>query len=237
MKRRELLGALSTLWLARAAAATEALGPSDEVSARLRRLDALSRALARRELSQLDWQRGAEELARGIDLAALCRRTDFDRLRQRLPLLPKGTSAERLDLLPHQSFTPKIFAMGRGRAIIPHGHDNMVSHQLVLSGTLRGWHWERLRDAPEFLVVRPTIDRVFRPGDSSSISDQRDNLHWFVAESERAYTLDCIVDNLDPSRDHRFRIDFIYPRRAQPQADGTVRMPRLELDEALSRYG
>lgn len=234
--RRELLASCTTLWLARAAVATEAVKP-ETVGGRLRQVDELSRALLKHEISQLAWQRGTEEAAQGIDLVELCRRADFDRLTKRLPLLPKGTSAERIDLLPHQSFTPKIFAMGRGRAIVPHGHDNMVSHHLVLSGTLHGRHWERLRDAPEFLVVRPTIDRVFRPGDSSSISDQRDNVHWFVATSARAYTLDCIVDNLDPSRGHRFQIDFIDPDRAQEQADGTVRMPRLELDEAVARYG
>lgn len=234
--RRELLASLSTLWLARAALATEAVRPGT-VGQRLERFDALSRALARHQLSQVDWQRGVEEAAHGIDLVELCRRADFDRLVKRLPLLPKGTSAERVDLLPHAAFTPKIFCMGRGRAIIPHGHDNMVSHHLVLSGTLRGQHWERLRDEPSFLVARPTIDRVFGPGDSSSISDQRDNIHWFVTTSARAYTLDCIVDNLDPSRGHRFAIDFVDPDRASPQPDGTVRLPRLELDEALGRYG
>ena len=50
-------------------------------------------------------------------------------------------------------------------------------------------------------------------------------------------TLDCIVDNLDPARGYRFHIDFIDPDRAQAQGDGTVRAPRLELDEALRRYG
>jgi hypothetical protein len=237
--RRELLASLSALWLAHAARATEALKPAqrEAVRARLRRLDELSRALKRRQISPLDWQRGTEELARGIDLPELCRAADFEKVVARLPLLPKGTNAEVIDLLPQQSFTPKIFAMGRGRAIIPHGHDNMVSHHLVLQGELRGRHWERVRDQPEHLILRPTIDRVFKPGDSSSISDVRDNAHWFVAQSERAYTLDCIIDNLDPARGYRFHIDFIDPDRAEPQGDGTVRAPRLELDEALARYG
>jgi hypothetical protein len=231
--RRELL---ITLWVAGAARATAALAPSD-VDARLRRLDELSRALKARRIEPREWQRGAEELARGIDLSELCRRTDFEKVTQRLPLLPKGTSAERIDLLPHQSFTPKIFAMGRGHAIIPHGHENMVSHHLVLQGELHGRHWERVRDEERHLVLRPSIDRVFRPGDSSSISDQRDNVHWFVARSERAYTLDCIVDNLDPGRGFRYHIDFVDPQGAQDLRDGTVRVPRLGLDECLRRYG
>jgi hypothetical protein len=237
--RRDLLASLSALWLARTARATEALKPvqREAVGARLRRLDELSRALKRRQILPLDWQRGTEELARGIDLPELCRAADFEQVVARLPLLPKGTNVQVIDLLPHQSFTPKIFAMGRGRAIIPHGHDNMVSHHLVLQGELRGRHWERVSDEPEHLVLRPTIDRVFKPGDSSSISDVRDNVHWFVAQSERAYTLDCIIDNLDPGRGYRFHIDFIDPDRARPRGDGTIRAPRLELDDAIARYG
>jgi len=231
--RREILVSMATLWLARVASATEAL----RLPVRLKRLDELSRALAHHEIAQVDWQDGVETLARGIDLAELCKAADLDRVAARLPLLPKGTNAEVIQLLPGQRFTPKIFAMGKGRAIIPHGHVNMVSHHLVLQGELHGRHWERVRDEDDALILRPTIDKTFKPGDSSSISDRRNNAHWFVATSEKAYTLDCIVDNLDPSRGYRFRIDFIDPDRAQKRPDGTVKARRLELDEALQRYG
>lgn len=232
--RRELLGVLSTLWLARAA---RAVGAVDPQLVRLQRIDELSRALRAHRIEAVEWQREVELAARALDLEALLQRVDFEKVMARLPLLPRGTSAERIELLPKQGFTPKIFAMGKGRAIIPHGHDNMVSHHLVLKGELHGWHWQRLRTEEKHLVLQPTIDRVFKPGDSSSISDQRDNVHWFVALSERAYTLDCIVDNIEPERGYRFHIDFVDPDAAAKQADGTVRMPRLELDEALQRYG
>ena len=237
--RREILASLTTVWLARAVAAARAAPPALDgaLQGRLRRLDELSRALARREIGPLEWQRGAAEVCAGIDLAELCRAADFERVAARLPLLERGTSAESIRLLEGQAFTPKIFAMGKGRAIIPHGHVNMVSQHLVLRGEMHGRHYQRLRDEPGHLVVRPTIDRRFRAGDFSSISDQRDNVHWFVTTSERAYTLDAIVDNLDPSRPYRFHIDFVDPRNATPQGDGSLRMPRLELDECLGRYG
>ena len=205
LSRRELLSTLSTLWLARAARAGESL------RARLLRLDEASRALAAGKLSTLEWQGAAGEVCQGIDLAELCRAVDLDRLAARLTLLDRGTSDEATRLLPGQTFTPKIFALGRGRAIIPHGHRNMVSQHLV--------------------------DRAFRPGDCSSISDQRDNVHWFVATSGRAYTLDCIVDNIDRGRGYRFQIDFVDPLRAERERDGTLRVPRLELDDCLQRYG
>jgi hypothetical protein len=235
--RRELLGTLSILWLARAVRAADAGPRSSDLDTRLRHLDEASRALAARRMPPVEWQRAAEQACAGIDLADLCRRADFDRVIARLPLLDRGTSAAAVELLPGQAFTPKIFAMGRGRAIIPHGHRNMVSQHVVLQGTMHGRHYERVRDAEKHLYVRPTIDRTFRSGDLSSISDQRDNVHWFVAESDRAYTLDCIVDAIDDRRGYRYHIDFVDPRNAARESDGTLRMPRLGLEECLSRYG
>src|SRR5580765_3970392 len=194
--RREVLSALTTVWLARTVHAARAAPAAmdDALRVRLRKLQELSRALARREIQPLQWQRGAAQVCDGIDLQELCRAADFERVVSRLPLLPRGTSAESIRLLDGQAFTPKIFAMGKGRAIIPHGHVNMVSQHLVLQGEMRGRHYQRVRDEPGHLTVRPTIDKAFRQGDFSSISDQRDNVHWFIATSERAYTLDAIVD-------------------------------------------
>lgn len=237
--RRDILSALTTVWLARvvhgARAAPATLDGS--MRARLGKLQEVSRALARREIQPVEWQRGAAEFCEGIDLAELCRAADFDQVVARLPLLPRGTSAESIRLLDGQAFTPKIFAMGKGRAIIPHGHVNMVSQHLVLQGEMHGRHYQRLATEPGHLLVRPTIDKTFRAGDFSSISDQRDNVHWFITSSERAYTLDAIVDNLDSTRPYRFHIDFVDPEKASPASGGALRLPRLELDECLQRYG
>jgi hypothetical protein len=237
--RREVLGALTTVWLARAVHAAQA-APAvvrESLKSRLRKLDEASRALASGEIQAVEWQRAAARFCDGIDVQELCRAADFEHMAARLPLLPRGTSAEAIHLLDGQAFTPKIFAMGKGRAIVPHGHRNMVSQHLVLQGEMRGRHYERLRDEPGWLVVRPTIDKVFRTGDFSSISDQRDNVHWFVTTSERAYTLDAIVDNLDRSKPYRYHIDFVDPARATAEADGSLRVPRIELEDSLQKYG
>jgi hypothetical protein len=237
--RREILGTLTTLWIARAVQAARAAptGMQAALRVRLRKLDDVSRALARGQIQALEWQRAAGEVCDGIDVQELCRAADFDQVAARLPFLSRGTSAEAIHLLDGQAFTPKIFAMAKGRAIVPHGHRNMVSQHLVLQGEMRGRHYERLRDEPGWLVVRPTIDKVFRTGDFSSISDQRDNVHWFVTTSERAYTLDAIVDNIDRSRPYRYHIDFVDPSRAQAESDGSLRVPRIGLEESLERYG
>ena len=80
-------------------------------------------------------------------------------------------------------FGRQIFAMAKGRSVIPHGHDNMATGFLVLKGNLRGRHWDRVEDHKDHYLIRPTIDRTFKPGEYSTISDHKDNVHWFTAES------------------------------------------------------
>ena len=236
--RREILGALTTVWLARAVHAAGAAPTvlDEKLKSRLRKLDDASRALAHGEIQPVDWQRAGVEFCDGIDVQELCRAADFEHMAARLPLLPRGTSAEAIRLLDGQAFTPKIFAMGKGRAIVPHGHRNMVSQHLVLQGEMRGRHYERLRDEPGWLVVRPTIDKVFRTGDFSSISDQRDNVHWFEVRRGPAFTLDVIIDGLDPALGFPYRIDFVDPDRAAAAGNGLFRAPVIPYAEAVARY-
>ena len=79
-------------------------------------------------------------------------------------------------------FGRQVFAMKKGRSVVPHGHDNMATGFLVLKGNFRGRHYDRVEDHSDHYVIRPTIDRVFKPGEFSTISDHKDNIHWFTAE-------------------------------------------------------
>src|SRR5947207_2459722 len=75
-------------------------------------------------------------------------------------------------------FGRQSFALKKGRSVIPHGHNNMATGFLILDGTLRGRHWDRVEDHDEHYIVRATIDRTFQPGEFSTVSDHRDNVHW-----------------------------------------------------------
>ena len=61
-------------------------------------------------------------------------------------------------------FGGQIFAMRKGRSIVPHGHDNMATGFLMLKGNFRGRHYDRLEDHSDHYIIRPTIDRKFRVG-------------------------------------------------------------------------
>ncbi len=87
--------------------------------------------------------------------------------------------------------------MKKDRAIIPHGHSNMASAHLVLNGEMRLIHYEKIRQEKENLIIKPTIDKIDKIGGSSSISAEKDNIHWFVANTEIAFMFDVIMLDLN----------------------------------------
>jgi hypothetical protein len=174
-----------------------------------------------------------DELLRLIDLEGLVARISLpdDRATTRDPVFPP------LDGIPGRpTYIRRVFVLAEDRAIVPHGHQNMVSGHLVIHGSLRVRHFERVRDEPAHMVLRPTIDRRSNPGEATAVSDHRDNVHWLVATSRVAATFDVIVPDLDPTRPTRF-MDFVDPRRAEGLGAGLLRAPRLGVDEAFVRYG
>jgi hypothetical protein len=194
-------------------------------------------------LPAVDWQSRVESLFGGVDLGELCRLIDFDALRRRMALPPDRAAAQAAHLPaveglpPPGSFATKVFGLQRGAAIVPHGHRNMVSLHLVLSGEVRLRHFDRVGDEPGHILLRPTIDRAARAGDRSSISSQRDNVHWFVALGAAAYTFDVILDSLDPALGYAYRMDYVDPAGAEGAGGGLLRAPRLSFEDAISRYG
>jgi hypothetical protein len=187
-------------------------------------------------LGQADWQKKVEELFARVDLIDLLRSIDFDRLVRAVEYPDDRAAVIEVDL-PRLSFGRKIFALRRGRAIVPHGHRNMVSGHIVIKGRMHVRHFDRLRDEPGHLILRPTIDREAAAGDATTISEVKDNVHWFRATTETAATFDVIADNLDSSRGFAYRMDFVDPDRAEVLKDDTLRARRLDIDEALRLYG
>ena len=68
--------------------------------------------------------------------------------------------------------------------MVPHGHNNMATAFIILKGDFHGRHYDRLEDEQDHVIIRSTIDKQFGPGGFSTISDFKDNVHWFKATSE-----------------------------------------------------
>jgi hypothetical protein len=134
------------------------------------------------------------------------------------------------------SFVPYFYAMRKGAAIVPHGHRNMATMHIVLSGEAHGWHFDRVKDEPKHLIIKPTSDKILKAGDASTISDEKDNIHWFKALTEPVFMFNIGVYGLDSEKDFTGR-DYVDPLRGEKLNDGTIRAERLNAVTAYQLYG
>jgi len=228
---------LETCWTHGIAAAQE--GAS--VGQRLRALNALSRDVKDQKLRQIEWQQQAENLLAGIDLPELFSLLDINRVTESVTSRHWGLQHVSCDLsaaagLSSRSvFRSRFVVLKKGRPILPHGHNNMTTALLVLRGRCWGRHYERLEDQENHLLIEPTVDRSFGPGEVSTVSDYRDNIHWFTAESERACLLSLRVSDVRPGSNlPTGRVD-VNPR-GEKISGGMIRAPRIDDRGALQRF-
>src|SRR5207253_1808609 len=153
-------------------------------------LQTLGQDLKDQKLKDIDFQAKLEELYKKVDLPELLKYLELDRVTKNLKYPEKGAASLGVDLskvegLPGKLvFGRQIFAMKKGRSVVPHGHDNMATAFLILKGDMRGRLYDRLEDEESHILIKPTIDRSFAAGETSSISYYKDNVHWFQALSE-----------------------------------------------------
>lgn len=71
-------------------------------------------------------------------------------------------------------------------------------------------------------------------GSHSSISDEKNNVHWLRATTETAFTFDVIVLDI---KGEPYDINNVAPYDAEKVAGGRLRVRKLDVDEALRKYG
>jgi hypothetical protein len=193
-------------------------------------------------LDQLAWQKKVEELLLRVDLPDLLSLVDFDRLTSDVKFAKRGERSMRVTFpkvegLPTElSFGKQIFALRKGRSVVPHGHNNMATAFLILKGDLRGRHYDRLSDEPDHMLIKPTVDRSFSPGECSTISDYKDNVHWFQAITEPAFIFNLHVLNVNPEPTQPTGRVYVDPA-GEKVAGGMIRARRIGYKEANQLYG
>ncbi|MEZ5426172.1 MAG: hypothetical protein R2747_07910 [Pyrinomonadaceae bacterium] len=192
------------------------------------------------KISPLDWQKQIDRLYSRIELEELLKFIDFEKLTRKfeypdLGVNTRNVSFPAIEGLPEKTFyVKKIFGMKKGRAVIPHGHSNMTSAHLVIKGEFALKHFEKVRFEDEHLIVKPTIDKLIGPGDFSSISDEKDNVHWFIADTEAAFTFDVIMLDLKGQKTDIHNLDIDAAERI---SDDLLRARILDVETALKKYG
>lgn len=203
-------------------------------------LDSPTSALRGGAINDAQWRAALSEIFMQISLDDLLASMDFETLAARTGYADRGVATAPIRMMDGQgrrlSFYPKMFAVGAGRAIVPHGHDNMLSAHMTLSGRFHTRLYDKLAVEQDALLIRQSADLQATPGTLLSISETADNVHWFHAE-ENAHTFDVVVLGLEPDTDPSFDIYNLDIRAAEELENGVLRAPRISVRDALRLYG
>jgi len=227
--------------------ATDLLANKDKYTAKkwLNAVHEIGLSVKETEITQIQWQKEVEELFKNkIELNELLKLINFDQIEKSAKFVDNGARSIR-PKLPRSNgyperlvFGSQVFALKKGRSVVPHGHNNMATAFIVLKGNFHGRHYDRISDEKEHMIIKPTIDDRFGPGQTSSISDDKDNVHWFKAEDEPAFIFNIHVLGLPnkkgtPRRTGRLYID----PEGEKLGNGLIRAPFIDSKKAHQKYG
>jgi hypothetical protein len=239
-----MIGSLLTVSLVKCLDQIQVLGNPIKPIVRkwLIEMEQVTEQLRHGKVQTIEWQDKIESLLSNVELNDLLSAIDYDRLAKVAVFPEDHESAEDINFshargLPKElSFAPYFYAMKKGRAIVPHGHRNMTSMHMMLKGQAHGWQFERVADEGNYVTIKPTHDAVLEVGTVTTVSDQRNNVHWFKALSEPVFMFNIGVFGLDSSKEFSGR-DYLDPMGGEKLKDGLIRARRLEVKEAYKLYG
>ena len=207
-----------------------------------RELADMTKDLRARKLTDLEFQTKMEDLYKRVDLTALCGQVKLDEIEKKTKLPDNGAANVGFDLTKVEGlpatlgFGKQVFGCKKGRSIVPHGHANMCTGFIVLKGKWRGKHYDRVETHADHYVIKPTIDKAFGPGDLSTISDHKDNIHWFKAESDAAYIFNVHVIGYDPKIKETGGRLYVDPD-GETLAGGLVKAAKMSSADCHKKYG
>src|SRR6185295_3430577 len=91
------------------------------------------------------------------------------------------------------------------------------------------------RRQKDFMIITPTIDKEFGPGGASSVSDVKDNVHWFEALTDSAFVFNIHVNGLKTNPKSPGRV-YVDPNGEKIEG-GKIRARVLDHDETKKLYG
>jgi len=205
-------------------------------------MESVNQALRAGKVKPSEWQSKIESLLSRVELKDLLSAIDYNRLSKNAIFPVDRESADDVEfsrndgLFAELSFAPYFYAMRKGVAIVPHGHRNMTSMHMMLKGEAHLWQFERLSDEEQYLTIKPTGDRALGVGAVTTMSEQKDNIHWFKALSGPVFMFNIGVFRINAAEGFSGR-DCIDPLGGEKLKDGLIRARRIELKEAYKLYG
>jgi hypothetical protein len=240
---KQILGSLLTYSMLETVMASGAIAETVKpIAAKwLADVNRMSVDLKGKKLKQTDWQTQVEQLFSQVDLAEFLTFVDFEQLIKTVQFRDRGEKSFRatfpkVEGLPTDLvFGHQMFALKKGRSVVPHGHNNMATSFLILQGEFEGKHYDRLDETDDHMIIRPTIDQKFGRGDYSTVSDHKDNVHWFKATSGPGFIFNIHVLNVDPQIKRSGRV-YVDPA-GEKISGGRIKAEKMKSADAFRRYG
>src|ERR1700748_372183 len=215
--------------------------PLKELSQKwLKELQMMCKDLKVGSISPVQWQEKITAFHNKLPLEDLLKLIDYENATKKSQYPEKGVIKTKL-ILPkvtviseHYAFSGIIFGMKKDRAIIPHGHSNMVSCHRILNGEVLLKQYDRVRDEGNYMFIKQTLEETGKPGSFSSISDQKGNIHWLVTNTNYAQTFDVVVNNLKNKPTHIDDIDIYAATKVETDL---LKVKKIDRKEALNKYG
>ena len=202
-----------------------------------------SQAMTKQRIKQSEWQNKIAEIFARVEQKDLLRAIDFDRLSKKLKLVGSHegvieTTPTRNPRLPAElSFSTFIYGMKKGGAIPPHCHRNMTSMHMPIRGESHGWHFDRVADEADHLIIKPTLDNALTLGEVTTVSDEKNNVHWFEATSDVAYMFNILVMDVNPTIKTGGRQFYVDAAHGEKVEGDKLRVKKLSSQEAYKIYG
>lgn len=206
-------------------------------------LDSIGRALLNGQINALAWQNGMEDLYCSIDLATLLRSIDFKHMinNSDFNFIDQGRTFTPVKFLPETGAPENMVVETRatkvpkGVSIFPHGHLNMVSAFVTLSGEFHFRQYDRLHLDENFFHIRLSSDHYSQPGQWNTQSEDKNNVHWFTAMTDDTYLFSTKLQGVDPSQ--YCTSNMFVDINGKDLGDGVIQAERIDFDRAKELYG
>lgn len=190
------------------------------------------------------WQHAIEQLHSTMTISELIKALDVDQILRTINYPKEKLGAIQDIRLPAlepkemEGFGRKLFVYRKGSCTPPHAHNHLVSAHLILRGKIRTRKFNRLEDVEQAIEIEPTVDDVFGPGHTDSMSDDENNVHWFEGVSDIAVTFDVPVWGISPGKKYGYPANgqiFIDPT-VPARADGRIVAPIISFPAAVRKF-
>jgi hypothetical protein len=108
-----------------------------------------------------------------------------------------------------------------GQQMPPHGHARVVSGFVVVEGRIALRRYDIVESSTDSLTLKPSFDGVLEPGQSSTQSPVRDNVHWLIALSD-AVLCSLTVSHTPEQSPIPTSLNVWVDPRAKPRGDGRI---------------